>query len=86
MGEIKWTFDKTIEELQVTKNSIAVEAKVRPASISDMEKGIPTRVEFKTIAAILDVLNKMGKEKGINRKFTIKDLFIYEDTSDTSEK
>jgi DNA-binding Xre family transcriptional regulator len=77
MSEIKWVLDKTIDELDITRNALAVEAKVRPATIQDMVNGVPKRVEFKTLLAILDVLNEMKVKRGIKRDLTIDDIFIY---------
>ncbi|KSU83413.1 Cro/C1-type HTH DNA-binding domain-containing protein [Fictibacillus enclensis] len=77
MSEIKWLLDKTLEELDITRNALAVDAKVRPATIQDMVNGLPKRVEFKTLLAILDSLNGMKTKRGITRDIEISDIFIY---------
>ncbi|KMJ58151.1 hypothetical protein AB685_14950 [Bacillus sp. LL01] len=69
---------KTLEELNMTRNGLAVEAKVRPGSINDLYSGDSRTVHFETLQTIIDTLNRQGFEKGLSRKFTIEDVFKYD--------
>ncbi|WP_404351633.1 helix-turn-helix transcriptional regulator [Sutcliffiella horikoshii] len=69
---------KTLEEIGLTRNGLAVEAKVRPASITDLYNGETRTVHFETLQTIIDTLNRLGFEKGLSRRFTIEDIFTYD--------
>ncbi|PGS55108.1 XRE family transcriptional regulator [Bacillus sp. AFS041924] len=66
-----------LEDLEQTKNSIAVESKVRPATIHDLVEGNTKRIELPTIERVLDTINKVAKEKGKNKTYTLDDLIEY---------
>lgn len=69
--------DSVLEELGMTRNALAVEAKVRPATLADLHEGKTKRVELPTFAKILDVLNAVAKEKGIDKTYTINSIIEY---------
>lgn len=71
---------KTLENLNITKNALAVEAKVRPATIHDLVNGNAKQVNFETLKAIIDALNRISFEKGYVRRHTVEDVFKYEPT------
>lgn len=71
---------KTLENLDITKNALAVEAKVRPATIHDLVNGNAKQVNFETLKAIIDALNRVSFEKGHVRRHTVEDVFKYEPT------
>lgn len=62
-----------LDELGITKNKLAVEAKVRPATIGDLCEGKTKRIELETIEKILYVLNNLSPIK----KYTIDDIILY---------
>lgn len=69
---------KEIGEENITRNKIAVEAKVRPATIYDMADGKTKRIELSTVENILDVINKIASEvEGLNKTYTLDDIFKY---------
>ncbi|RFB34018.1 helix-turn-helix domain-containing protein [Brevibacillus sp. VP] len=77
MGRIKFTLEKTLERLNITRNRLAVEAKIRPNTISDLTIGKTKRLEFATLISILDELNRVAKERG-ERAVTIEDIIAYD--------
>lgn len=68
---------KEIGEENITRNKIAVEAKVRPATIYDMAEGKTKRIELTTLENILYVINEIASEKGIDKTYTLDDIFKY---------
>lgn len=69
---------ETLEELGMTRNALAVEAKVRPASINDIHSGKTRSINFETMADILDALNRTAFEQGKSKQHTVEDVFIYD--------
>jgi predicted transcriptional regulator len=67
------TLGHTLGELQITKNAIAVEAKIRPATIHDLVNGNAKQINFETLKAIIDALNRLSKEK----MYSVEDVFTY---------
>ncbi|PEL06733.1 XRE family transcriptional regulator [Bacillus sp. AFS017336] len=66
-----------LKDLEQTKNSIAVESKVRPATIHDLVEGNTKRIELPTIERVLDTINKVAKDAGKNKTYTLDDLIEY---------
>lgn len=73
---IKITLGKTLEENKgnLTRNAIAVQAKVRPATLHDIVKGNSKSITFETLGAILDAMNELDE----TRSYDITEVFIYE--------
>jgi DNA-binding Xre family transcriptional regulator len=70
---------KTLKELDdTTRNALAVEAKIRPATINELAKGEAKQINFKTLSAIIETLNRMSKEKEIAKKYNVNDVFEYQ--------
>lgn len=70
--------NKTLSELEITRNALAVESKTRPATINELAVGKPRQINFSTLESILEALNRIAKEKGVKRKFTVSDIFEYD--------
>jgi DNA-binding Xre family transcriptional regulator len=68
---------KTLDELKISRNALAVESKTRPLTINELVIGKPRQINFSTLESILEALNRIAEQKGINRKFTISDVFEY---------
>jgi DNA-binding Xre family transcriptional regulator len=75
-GKFRFTLKETLKDIDenLTRNKLAVEAKVRPATIADIVNGESKRIELDTLKRILDVLNKMSD----TREITIEDVIVYE--------
>ncbi|MCI1859745.1 MAG: helix-turn-helix transcriptional regulator [Sporolactobacillus sp.] len=56
----------------MSRNKLAVQARIRPATIADMVNGKTKRIELPTLVSILDALNREGI-----RKVTVDDVFQY---------
>ncbi|WP_232732069.1 helix-turn-helix domain-containing protein, partial [Bacillus sp. mrc49] len=59
------SLEGTLKELEITKNALAVEAKVRPATINDLVTGNAKQVNFETLKAVIDALNRKSLETNI---------------------
>lgn len=70
---IKYTLGDTLRELEMSNNKLAVESKIRPATIGDITSGLSKSLSIRTITAILDELNRVG-----NRDYGIEDIIKYE--------
>jgi len=77
MSKIKFTLEETLNELNITKNKLAVESKIRSNTIIDMVTNQTKSIKLITLIDILDTLNRLGKEQGLNRTFDVDDVFIY---------
>jgi predicted transcriptional regulator len=82
MNEIGFvsTLEQALEELKITRNALSVEAKVRPATIHDLVNGTAKQLNFETLKAIIDALNRISFEKGHVRRYVVEDIFTYEPT------
>lgn len=77
MGICEFTLKETLDRLEITPNQLAVEAKIRPASIYDMYKNKSTRIHLTTLARVIDALNSILVEKGIKEEIVIEDIITY---------
>lgn len=77
MGKIIFTLEKTMKELDITGNKLAVESKVRPDTVYKMMDNDASRLNLDTLLNILDALNRIAKEKDVHRDFTLEDVLIY---------
>ncbi|PKJ54664.1 helix-turn-helix domain-containing protein [Bacillus sp. SN10] len=77
MSSMVFTLGETMEEIGITKNKLSVESKVRPATISNLVNGEVGLVRFDTLKAILDALNELASEKGIDKTYQIEDVVQY---------
>lgn len=81
---IHFKLDKTIEASggKLTKNAIAVEAKVRPSTLSDLASHKSKSLKIETLDAILNAMNTLIPDG----QYTITDIIDYENTKkDTAE-
>lgn len=62
------------EGCQLTKNAIAVEAKIRPGTLSDLANEKSKGVTFDTLEKILDAMNRLDPAG----QYTLTDIFDYE--------
>lgn len=72
---IKFTFNETLENNPtLNRNKIAVEGKIRPATLHDLAKGKAHSITFDVLTNILDTMNNLDN----SRDYDINDIFIYE--------
>lgn len=73
---VKLTFKETMDAAtnsKLTRNAIAVQAKIRPATLHDMYNGKVKSIPFETLGAILDAMNEIDD----TRSYDICDIFEY---------
>ncbi|WP_431086283.1 helix-turn-helix domain-containing protein [Paenibacillus sp. 8b26] len=66
-----------LEELDISRNKLAVEAKIRPATVIDMVNGKTKRLELETLVHILDALNRFARQRRFTRTITLADIVEY---------
>ncbi|WP_225220888.1 helix-turn-helix domain-containing protein [Bacillus norwichensis] len=76
---------KTLQELGLTRNALAVESKIRPLTINEIASGKVKQINFSTLESILEALNRIVKEKGIDKQYKVSDVFEYQFGEDTKE-
>ncbi len=67
-----------LKELDITKNALAVESKVRPATVATYVNGDVNSIEIETLTNMLDALNRIAIEIGNKRRYGIEDIVSYE--------
>lgn len=75
---IKSTLQNTLDELNITRNKLAVESKVRPATLQSLVDNKTASIKFDTLNALLDTINKIAQEKGMSKKYEINDIITYQ--------
>lgn len=68
------TLGKTLERLEITKNRLSVESKVRANTIHSLAKNEAKAINFETMENIANALDQIAKSKGINEKIGITDI------------
>nr|WP_259549366.1 helix-turn-helix transcriptional regulator [Heyndrickxia oleronia] len=76
------TLSETLKELGITRNALAVEAKVRPATINEIESGEAKQVNFETLESIIEALNRIAEEKGLNVTYNVENVFQHKESAD----
>lgn len=84
--KVRFNLGRTIEELGITRNKLAVESKTRPATVLDLVSGETKRIEIHTLINLLDTLNTIARDQGISRKITISDIIEYLPDDDDNAK
>jgi predicted transcriptional regulator len=79
MAEIVWKLKEVLEEINVSPNRVAVEAKVRPNTIYNMVYNKAERFHFPTTTKVLVALNQIAEEKDIHKRFNIEDILEFID-------
>lgn len=71
---LDFTLKDTLSELGVTMNALAVEAKIRPATVADIVNGRSKSINFETLLAVVNALNRFSdnKQYGIENVFKLK--------------
>ncbi|RKJ62045.1 XRE family transcriptional regulator [Butyricicoccus sp. 1XD8-22] len=75
---IKISLQRTLDEIDITVHKLSVDYKLRSSTIYKLLSGETTQIKFETLNIILNVLNNIAIEKGINKTYTITDIIDYE--------
>lgn len=77
-SEINWNLSSILDnDLHITPNKLAVEAKLRPLTIYKIYNNEASRIHLPNVLIILDTLNEIAYEKGVKKFYTPGDLFEY---------
>lgn len=77
VDQIKFNLNNILKELGTTRNRIAVESKTRPATILDLASGETRTIKLETMVEILNAINRIAAETGIDRRYGIDALIEY---------
>jgi len=78
MSIIKSTLQQTLDELEITRNKLSVESKVRAATLQSIVDEKASSIRFDTLIALLDTINEIAQQKGLNKRYGIEDIIKYE--------
>lgn len=63
-AKVKITLNETINKYEgLTRNAVAVEAKVRPATVNDLCSNVSKAIKFDTLERIVNALNTLTGER-----------------------
>lgn len=79
MGEIRFTLSRTLEQLGISAYRLSVVSRVRNNTIYNMIENKTQRIHIQTLTDIINALNAIAKEKGIQKRFDINDVLEYID-------
>jgi predicted transcriptional regulator len=77
MGRIISNLERTLSEVGVTRNKVAVKAEIRPATLADMVNDRSRSLNYQTATAILDAINAIAAEQGSTKVYGITDIIEY---------
>ena len=69
---ITFKLDELLQEIGITKNALAREAKIRPNTIYEMCHNTSKRIEFKTFNTVMETLIRLS-----GRPLTLNDVLEY---------
>ncbi|WP_088049799.1 helix-turn-helix domain-containing protein [Virgibacillus dakarensis] len=77
---VKITLDETIKKSkgELTRNKIAVQGRIRPATISELCNGKSKSISFDTLTRILDAMNEINHQNGGKKRYQIEDVLTVE--------
>lgn len=76
---VKITLNETIKEMDdLTRNKIAVQGRIRPATISELCNGKSKSISFETLTQIIQAMNEINHMNGGKRRFTLQDVITIE--------
>lgn len=79
---VKTTLGKTLADNGMTRNAVAVEGKVRPATITELCNGGSKAISFDTLERIVNALNTLDKN---GKQYDLSDVITIEYKKDPTE-
>ncbi|MNJ03492.1 hypothetical protein D3C73_1638220 [compost metagenome] len=67
-----------MNRLGVTNKKLSETSKVRPNTITELNKGSVKRIDVETMDKLLNALNDIATERELGIRFTISDILSYE--------
>lgn len=77
MCYIKVNLGKALEILNISANKLALECKIKPNTIYELNDNKKDRITFNTLARLIHTLNRLANESGISYRFEVKDILEY---------
>jgi len=62
LSKIDINLDSILAELNISKNKLAVEAKLRPNLITEMSEGKTKAIKLETLQRLLDTINTIAED------------------------
>lgn len=75
---LHFNLEKVLADLNMSKNYLSVETKVRPATILDLAKGETKRIDLGKLNDILNFINDKAAQMDIKKVYTIDDIITYQ--------
>ncbi|MCM3387341.1 XRE family transcriptional regulator [Ureibacillus chungkukjangi] len=75
---IKLTLKNTLKELDISMYRLSTEAKSRGGTVQSLVDNSAKSIRFDKLEALLNALNEIAEEKGVNKTYTITDIIDYE--------
>jgi DNA-binding Xre family transcriptional regulator len=69
--------DKAVHMLGLSMNKLSVISGVRPNTIGDLVKGESQRIDLDSLDKILNALNSIAEDRGLDIKFGVADIIEY---------
>ena len=74
-ANVKITLGQKLEDVGITRNAVAVERKIHPATISELCNGDSKSISFDTLERIVNALNTLDKDDN-GKLYGIHDVMI----------
>lgn len=71
MPNVKIALEETLDKIGVSRNALAVEGKIRPATINELCRGESKAISFATLAKIINALNTLDQS---GKRYEITDI------------
>lgn len=72
-----WGLREIMTELDVSQNQLAMESRVRPATLRAFVNGDVQRINLDQLTALLDALNRMAAAQSARKRYNVEDLLYY---------
>lgn len=73
-NNVKFVLDKTLKEMGISGNRVAIEAEIRSNTIYEILSNKKKTISLQQLTDIRDALNRIAKEEGLNSKYDIDDI------------
>lgn len=80
--EVRVKLKEALDLLHISANRLAVEGKLRPATIYELLENRKKTITFETLASIIYTLNRIAKEMDSEIEFTVGDLLEYKENAE----
>ncbi|KAF6630489.1 helix-turn-helix transcriptional regulator [Paenibacillus sp. EKM208P] len=75
---INLKLDKAVHMLGLSMNKLSVASGVRPHTVGDLVRNDSQRIDLDTLDKILNALNSIAEDRGLDIRFGVEDIIEYE--------